>query len=108
MKMDVASGFKGGKGEINMLQLLKKDEMAGKGRLYNKITIKPGMSIGMHKHEGEFEVFYVIAGEGLLDDNGVKSVLKKGDLSVTRSGESHSIENAGSSDLEMIALILFE
>ena len=108
MKSETKTNMRGGNGQIQMIHLLEKDELKGKGRLYNKIIIKPGMSIGYHEHEGEFEAFYIIEGEAMFDDNGVKSRLKKGDLTVTGGGRGHSIENTGDKDLEIIALILYE
>lgn len=108
-KKDVAQDFKGGKGEVEMLQLLEvgKNEFSGKGRLFAKNTLKPGASIGFHKHEGDAETYYILSGEATFDDNGTKTVLKAGDLAYTPHGESHSIENTGDTDLEFIALILF-
>lgn len=108
MENEIKTSMRGGKGDINLTHILGSDELAGKGRLFSKITIKPGMSIGSHKHEGEFEAFYVIKGEGMFDDNGTKTKLCTGDLAVTGEGKSHAIENIGDVDLELIALILFE
>lgn len=108
MEKEIKTGMRGGKGNINFTHILGSDELAHKGRLFSKLTIKPGMSIGPHKHEGEFEAFYVIKGEGMFDDNGTKAKLNTGDLAVTGDGKSHAIENTGKDDLELIALILFE
>lgn len=108
MEKEVKTNMRGGKGNINFTHILGSDELAGKGRLFSKLTIKPGMSIGQHKHEGEFEAFYVIKGEGTFDDNGKITKLNTGDLAVTGEGKSHAIENTGDADLELIALILFE
>lgn len=66
------------------------------------------MSIGYHEHKGEFETFYIVNGEAMFNDNGVKSKLSRGDLTVTGGGKGHSIENIGDEDLEIIALILYE
>ena len=84
-----------------------KDEFNGKGRLFAKNTLKPGWSVGYHKHEGDAEAYYILKGEAILDDNGEKVALKAGDLAYTPNGSSHSIENVGDTDLEFIALILF-
>lgn len=108
MKSEMRTNMKGGNGQIQMIHLLEKDEFGGKGRLYNKIIIKPKMSIGYHEHNGEFEAYYIVKGEAMFDDNGVKSTLSKGDLTVTGGGKGHSIENIGNEDLEIIALILYE
>ncbi|NLT94198.1 MAG: cupin domain-containing protein [Clostridia bacterium] len=108
-KREVVQGLRGGNGPIEMEHLLEvdKNEFNGKGRLFARMTIKPGSSVGYHKHEGDAEAYYILKGEGLLNDNGTKTVIKAGDLAYTPSGSSHSIENTGDTDLELIALILF-
>lgn len=107
LNFDVLTEMRGGKGEVKIIKLLENDEFHGKGRLFARNVIKPGCSIGFHQHAGDFETYYVISGEGLVDDNGVKAVVKAGDVVYTNVGESHSIENTGTADLEVIALILY-
>ena len=97
----------GGKGEIAVKQLLSGDEFCGKGRLFAHNVIFPGSSIGLHPHQGDFETYYILKGEGVADDNGVKTPIKAGDVLYTKNGESHSLENTGSENLELIALVLF-
>ncbi|MFZ5944630.1 MAG: cupin domain-containing protein [Bacillota bacterium] len=109
LKRQVVAGLKDGKGEVEMVHLLEtdKNEFNGKGRLFAKNTLKPGCSIGFHKHEGDSEAYYILSGEGLVNDNGTIKTVSAGDLIFTPEGESHSIENNGNQDLEFIALILF-
>lgn len=102
----VAKRF-GGKGEVAITRLLEMEQFQGKGRLFAHNKIKSNSSIGLHQHNGDFEVFYILSGEGIVDDNGAKAPVKKGDVILTGNGESHSLENTGSSDLEYIALVLY-
>lgn len=97
----------GGQGEVTMKPLLTKEEFCGKGRLFSHNIIPPGSSIGFHKHEGDFESYYILKGSGIVDDNGTKTAVKAGDLIYTADGESHSLENTGTQNLELIALVLF-
>jgi len=97
----------GGQGEITMKHLLTGDEFCGKGRLFSHNVIFPGSSIGFHQHHGDFETYYILKGEGLVNDNGAKMQVKAGDVIYTRDSESHSIENTGTENLELIALVLF-
>ncbi|HVO65248.1 MAG TPA: cupin domain-containing protein [Syntrophales bacterium] len=101
-------GLKEGRGYIKLFHLLEKDELSGKGRLCAREVIEPGCSVGYHKHEGDFEMYYVLEGEGALNDNAVKSSVRKGDVVRTGNGEYHSIENNGKQNLVLIAIILFE
>ena len=90
-----------------MKPLLSLEEFHGKGRLLSHSVIYPGSSIGFHQHHGDFETYYILKGEGVADDNGVKTPVKAGDVIYTKDGESHSIENTGTENLEIIALVLF-
>jgi len=100
--------MRGGEGVIKIEHLHTPDELYEKGRLYAKVSLEPGFSIGRHVHEGEMESFYILTGEGEVDDNGEVSKVYAGDSILTRSGEEHSISNIGSGMLEMIALILYK
>jgi len=101
-------GLKEGKGAIKLSHLLEKEELSGKGRLCAREVIEPGNSIGYHQHEGDFELYYVLEGEGIVNDNGVETTVRKGDVVRTGQGEFHSIQNVGDRNLELIAIILFQ
>ena len=100
--------MRGGEGLVVIEHLLTKEELYDKGRLYAKIILEPGCSIGNHVHEGEMESFYIVSGEAEISDNGELVTVYSGDSILTPSGEGHSVKNNGSTTLEMIALILFK
>lgn len=102
--------MRGGKGCVHITHLYEQDgdEFYGKGRLFAKIVLRPGESIGYHVHEGESEGFYVAGGTLLFNDNGTESTVTAGDLLLTRAGEGHSVENIGTEDAVLIALILYK
>jgi len=97
----------GGKGSMDCTPLLTGDEFHGKGRMYSVNTLKPGNSIGVHTHTGDFEVYYILKGEGLYHDNGIDVRVKAGDVTYTWDGQSHGLINDSAEDMEVIALILF-
>lgn len=98
--------MRGGKGSVELMHVFKTEEMTGKARLFAKITLNPGCSIGMHEHDKEEEICYVISGKGIINDNGIITELNPGDASITGNGASHSIENNGSEPLVFIAVVL--
>lgn len=100
-------GLRGGKGNVITTKLLEGDQFQGKGRLFAKMVLAPGHSIGYHQHTGDIEAYYVLSGEGTLNDNGAVTTVKAGDVVFTSNGESHAIENTGQEDLAFVALILF-
>ena len=98
----------GGPGEMEARQILNEGEFADKGRLFNHVTLKPGAAIGKHRHNNEFEVYYILSGHGTYDDNGTPVEVGPGDVTCCPRGEQHAILNTGSENLELIALILFD
>ena len=100
--------IRGGKGEVEMHLIAESvDELYGKGRLFNRMTIAPGNSIGQHMHEGDNEIFYFLSGTGTYFDNGTYVEVGPGDVTVCNDGETHGVENTGDVPLEFIALILY-
>jgi mannose-6-phosphate isomerase-like protein (cupin superfamily) len=108
LRHEFVESLRGGKGTAQVIHLLEKDRFHNKGRLFAHNILKPGTSIGYHKHEGDFEGYYFLKGEGTFNDNGEKYTVRAGDFTLTEAGGSHGIENTGSGDLEFIALVLFE
>jgi len=97
-----------GEGIVTIENLLSPAEIYEKGRLFAKMTLDPGSSIGYHVHEGEMETFCIISGMAEFFDNGEIVTLLPGDVALTPNGEGHSIKSIGDTPLEMIAVILFE
>jgi quercetin dioxygenase-like cupin family protein len=90
-----------------LTKFLEPSQMHGKNRQFVKIILNPGAKNPPHKHEGDFEIFYILSGRGLVTDNGAVQEVKPGDVVFTDNGEIHGIENIGDTDLEYIALITY-
>ena len=100
--------IRSGVGETEMKKLLNgADEMYGKGRMFNLMTVQPGNSIGTHTHEGDNEIFYFLSGCGKYNDNGTEVMVGPGDVAVCSDGETHGLVNCGEDPLVFIALILY-
>ena len=76
--------------------------------MYAKVILKPGCSLGYHKHEGNSETIVVLQGTAEYNDNGTAVTLHAGDKVHCPSGESHSIGNAADAkeDLLLQALVI--
>ena len=97
---------RGGNGVIKFCHVISDEEFGDHGRLFARLVFPPGSSIGWHVHEGETEPYYIIAGEGIYtDSDGSKHTVRKGDCCIIEEGSGHCIENCGSEDLELIALV---
>ena len=86
--------MRGGKGAVKIEHLLEPAEhLKSATRLYARLTLEPGVSIGLHAHDGEEEIFHILSGEGEFDDNGKTVPIRAGDTAVTGGGASHAIAN---------------
>lgn len=108
-KLVEANGLAGGKGTARLYHVVSGEELLGHGRLYARVVLAPGSSIGWHQHVHDTEPYYILKGEGDFIDND-KSVthVKAGDVCLIKVGEWHSIENNSNADLEFMALIYNE
>ena len=106
MKITVRENMRGGDGQAVITDVLNKDEYNGHARLLGTITLEPGCSIGPHIHENEEEVFYIIDGEAVYNDNGEEKTLYKDDSCICLGGQTHSIANRTDKTLVFFAAIL--
>ena len=100
--------MKGGAGSALLREIVSKSEMYDKCRLFTTITLKENCGIGYHQHENESEIFVVISGQAIYNDNGNEQVVKVGDVMVCASGEGHSIRNEEKDDCSFVALIVLD
>ena len=103
----LAENMRGGEGTVTISNFVTAEELNNKGRLFGKILLKPGCSIGFHTHENESELFYILKGTAVYDDNGTKTTVCAGDVTLTPAGTGHGIKNESSDDVELIALIIY-
>ena len=105
-KVTVNENMRGGVGEVRLEALLSAEELYDKGRLFSRVVVKPGCSIGYHTHENEMETYVVVSGGGEYDDDGIIKMIGAGDVTLTASGQGHGVKNVSDTDLVMFALIL--
>lgn len=105
MQTVVREQMRGGEGNV-LLTHLEKAMLPESARLFARLTLAPGCSIGEHVHEGEAELFYFVQGEGTVTDDGVEVPVRAGDSMLTPSGHGHSVINTGGEDLVLLAVIV--
>jgi mannose-6-phosphate isomerase-like protein (cupin superfamily) len=106
MEKDVRERMREGKGSVEILHVFRPSELKGKTRLFARLRLAVGSSIGYHVHEGEEEIFYILTGSALVTEGGQVSRVGPGEAVLTGGGSGHSIENAGTGPLELLAVIL--
>lgn len=92
--------FKGGLGEL----LLRKFE--DESCKIMRSTLTKGSTIGLHKHEEDSELLYILSGTGYALTDGKKEDLSKGVVHYCPKGCEHTIINMGKCALEMFAVVI--
>ncbi len=95
----------GGYGHVDIEHLLSDEQKNGKTKMFARVIIPAGCSLGYHEHHGESETYYILKGEGEYNDNGVIKNVKAGDVTFTPSGHGHGLVNNTEQDIEFMALI---
>ncbi len=106
MQNELRERMRGGTGSVEIRHVFRTEELRGKVRLVARLSLKKGCSIGFHRHENEEEIFYILRGSGVVDDNGTAVRVGPGDAVLTGGGAGHAIENPDEEPLELMAVIL--
>jgi mannose-6-phosphate isomerase-like protein (cupin superfamily) len=106
MEKELRERMRDGTGTVDILHVFRAAELKGRTRLFARLRLAPGASIGYHVHEGEEEIFYILSGAGQVTENGVVSPVGPGDAVLTGGGAGHSIECTGDGSLDLLAVIL--
>ena len=108
-RVDYNEHMRGGDGTVKATSMISgPSELNGKGRLFSKLSLEPGCSIGFHVHEKDAELYYILKGTGEYSDNGELCQVAAGDVTICPVGTGHSIANKGDEVLELVALIVYE
>lgn len=96
----------GGKGTAKVYHIVSKEELGPSGRLFARVVLDPGCSVGWHRHLHETEPYYILKGEGtFIDNDQSRTLVHAGDICTIEDGHYHSIENNSSEPLEFIGLV---
>lgn len=99
-------GLAGGKGPAYAHYIVSQEELLGHGRLYARIILPPGSSVGWHQHVNETEPYYILKGKADFIDNDRKvTQVTAGDVCLIKPGDFHSLENNYDADVEFMALV---
>lgn len=99
-------GAAGGQGTIAKRIVFTPTQMGGRSRLFARVTLPPGATIGEHPHDRDAEVYYVLEGTPLATDDERTLRLSPGDALFTADGHRHSIANDTETDIVFLAVIL--
>ncbi len=66
--------------------------------------LKPGVSIGIHRHEDDEEYYYIISGKGIMTLDGEEFEVGPGDITAVYPGGCHCLRNHTDRDLRIIVV----
>jgi len=96
----------GGHGPIYIQPLLQTSQMGENIRLFAKVILPPGSSLGDHLHENEREIYVILSGQGTYHDDERTYPIHTGDVLVCPSGHRHGVVNDGEVPLVWQATII--
>ena len=91
--------MRGGEGEMITRMFVNEDTKIMRGRL------TPGSTIGLHTHEGDSEMIFILSGAGKVLCDGEYEPLSAGSVHYCPKCHAHSLINDGDEDLEILAMI---
>ncbi len=107
-RIEYREHMRDGDGTVKITNLIAGDaELNDKGRLFAKITLEPGCSIGYHVHENDAELFYILKGTAEYSDNGQIRTVTAGDVTICPTGTGHGIANKTQETVELVAVIVY-
>lgn len=84
---------------------LVRPETAGSKLIdYRISTYQPMAYVETHTHKVQEQVYHVLEGEGLMEIDGKRQVVRKHDVIFIPPGTSHAIHNSGLGDLTFIVV----
>ncbi len=95
----IVPNFKGGEGRYIMRHYTDDKVKIMFGRL------EPGCSIGLHRHEGNSEIMYILSGVATYIYEGEEEVVMPGQVHYNPQGRQHTLINRGTEDLTFFAVV---
>jgi oxalate decarboxylase/phosphoglucose isomerase-like protein (cupin superfamily) len=86
------------------------DVVAGKNgpgahlQWFHDDILKPGVSIGVHRHDNNEEYYYILSGKGIMTLDGERHEVGPGDITAVLPGGSHGLENTGTTDMRIVVV----
>ncbi len=94
----------GGRGTISFRRLLDQSSFGAPVDFVDYTVVPPGSVIGLHEHDGNDELYFVVDGSPMVSFAGEECRLMKGDIAVVRSGEAHSLNNDTASNVSILVV----
>lgn len=86
-------------------KLIVRPETCGAKALDYRISVyQPRAYVAPHRHRIQEQIYHVLDGEGLMEIEGERTVVRKDDIVFIPPGVEHAIYNTGLTDLRFIVV----
>ena len=96
MKEENLEHFKGGEKHLRAQMFFD-----GTNRILHGVLI-PGATIGLHKHEADCEIIFILSGEGCVIEDGTPRKISAGMCQYCEKGHTHTLLNAEDAKEELV------
>jgi mannose-6-phosphate isomerase-like protein (cupin superfamily) len=94
----------GGVGPIEFRRVLDKADFNAPVDFVDYTVIPPGSTIGLHRHEANEELYFIVAGSPLMRVNGEEARLQPGGFAIVHDGGSHELINDSLGNVEILVI----
>ena len=95
-----------GPGVYQITMLANQEELRNRAHEMTLAVIQPGCGSGFHTHDKNCEICFVLEGELEARDDETTTVVKAGDVTVTKDGHGHCLVNKTDKPAKIISLII--
>ena len=95
-----------GEGLVKIVSIYDKEELDTSLQFIHYTVLPPNTSIGLHTHGNDEEFYIIIEGSGIMEVDGQKTHVSKGDTILNKPFGSHALYNT--SDEDELKILVFE
>jgi mannose-6-phosphate isomerase-like protein (cupin superfamily) len=74
---------------------------------FEYVRVPVGSAIGRHRHSRTEEIYFILTGRGLMDQDGERSDVGPGDLIMTRRDVTHAMDVLGDEAVELLVIEVY-
>ena len=95
-----------GKGLVEVRSIYAREDFESSMQFIHYTVLPPGSSIGLHPHGNDEEVYVILEGSGIMEVDGKKTLVSRGDTVLNKPYGAHALYNT--SDEDELKILVFE